>query len=231
MAYDTITVPEFDTASSLNLTDWLWLTQGTGTDRNKKTTLQQLKDLFYNELIVPLRVGFLEGYFKNDSPAVFGDRLLLLVGQVIDITGEYANLASAVYCGDADNATAPCFYKTSDAGGTTRSTSGTYMVMPDGRGLSWKGLGDAIINGRTKVGPVELGEVQEDQGQGHYHSPLAGAFGILVTAAVSGGGSAYYDCSGASTTGSPTTDGTNGPVRAGTNTRDSTIGTNWGIGY
>ena len=104
-------------------------------------------------------------YWKNDTPAALGDRVLLLQGQVI-LIATYPLLAAAVYCGDANNAAAPAFYKTSDAGGTTRSTAGTYLVLPDTRGLSLKGVGNATVNTRTKTGPAALGEVQEDQGQG-----------------------------------------------------------------
>jgi len=177
------------------------------------------------------RIGFLEGYFKNDTPAVWGDRLLLLVGQVITIAS-YSPLCDAIYCGDSNNATAPAFYKTSDAGGTTRSTSGTYMVLPDARGLSWKGVGDAIINGRTKFGPNELGELQEDRLQKHNHATATGgttqfwtldkdsptndiAFGTSDVNADAQYYTGYLGCVG----------------RSGSHTRDSSAGINWGIGY
>ena len=91
-------------------------------------------------------------YWKNDTPAALGDRVLLLQGQVI-LIATYPLLAAAVYCGDANNATAPAFYKTSDAGGTTRSTAGTYLVLPDTRGLSLKGVGD--VHGRFYGPPID----------------------------------------------------------------------------
>ena len=95
-------------------------------------------------------------YWKNGTPAANGDRVILLQGQVIEISS-YPLLAAAVYVGDAKNATAPAFYKTSDAGGTTRSTAGTYMVMPDTRAVSLKGVGDQTINTRVKKGPASVG--------------------------------------------------------------------------
>lgn len=61
-------------------------------------------------------------YWKNGTPATNGDRVILLQGQVIEIAN-YPLLAAAVYVGDANNPTAPAFYKTSDAGGVTRSTA------------------------------------------------------------------------------------------------------------
>jgi len=68
-----------------------------------------------------------------------GMRLLALEGQVIAISS-YAKLVENVYCGDANNLTAPAFYKTSDAAGTTRSIAGTYMVLPDARGYFIRGI-------------------------------------------------------------------------------------------
>jgi len=170
-------------------------------------------------------------YWKNDTPAALGDRVLLLQGQVI-LIATYPLLAAAVYCGDANNATAPAFYKTSDAGGTTRSTTGAYMVLPDTRGLSLKGVGDATVNGRTKTGPASLGEVQEDQIQGHWHNFLisngGGALGANITNASS---LDYGQYNLGAIVDSPITDGTNGTPRTGNATRDSSIGTNFGITY
>jgi hypothetical protein len=169
-------------------------------------------------------------YWKSGTPIANGDRVLLLQGQVILISS-YPLLAAAVYCGDANNATAPAFYKTSDAGGTTRSTSGTYLVLPDLRGLSLKNIGDATVNGRTKVGPVNLGEVQEDQEQGHYHNTANGTNqikfgpGSYVISNGTGAGQANI------TVTSQITDGTHDTPRIGYNTRDSTIGTNFAITY
>jgi hypothetical protein len=208
-----------------------------GTTANTSTA-EEIRDTIdtVDALSIPDRVGFLEGYFKNDTPAVWGDRLLLLVGQVVTISS-YQDLCDAVYCGDADNATAPCFYKTSDAGGTIRSTVGNYMVMPDGRGLTWEGLGNAIINGRTKTGPTELGEKQEDQIQGFrmQKTPAGEAVYHLNGGAplnyLQPGSSALHYMGAYSTTGGPITDGSHGTPRIGDNTRSSSAGINWGIGY
>jgi len=171
-------------------------------------------------------------YWKNDTPAALGDRVLLLQGQVI-LIATYPLLAAAVYCGDANNATAPAFYKTSDAGGTTRSTAGAYLVLPDTRGLSLKGVGNATVNARTKTGPAALGEKQEDAFQGHLHgisqrdvtwvNTLRGA--IVAN-------TQYPDGTNPTLLQFPiNSDGTNGTPRTGANTRDSTIGTNFGITY
>lgn len=185
-------------------------------------------------------------YWKNDTPAVHGDRLLLLQGQVI-LIATYPLLVAATYCGDPNNPTAPAFYKTSDAGGTIRNTAGTYFVLPDTRGLSLKNIGDATISGRTKTGPVELGEVQEDQIQGWQlgaEEDTTGARDYWGTALerdvnVGTGGAAANNTrskyattlQGDSKMLKAMNDGTNGDPRQGDMTRDATIGTNFGIVY
>jgi hypothetical protein len=198
--------------------------------------------------IIPARIDVLEKrmpagigfeYLKNGDPAVNGDRVLLRHGQVI-IIANYQDLVTACYVGDANNATAPCFYKTSDAGGTTRSTSGTYFVLPDTRGLSLKGVGNATINTRTKTGPTALGAKQEDQFHEHFHLVRAktgtGNTGATTApyatsqAANFLAGTADANLSGPRI-GIADTDGVNGTPRTGANTRDSSIGTNFGITY
>lgn len=166
-------------------------------------------------------------YWKNGTPAANGDRVLLLQGQVIAISG-YPELVAACYVGDPDNATAAAFYKTSDAGGTTRDTAGAYFVLPDTRGLSLKNIGDATISGRTKTGPAELGEVQEDQMQGHMHEAQYGNTGSNSSSYNISTPSGIYNTA---IFRNIVTDGTNGTPRTGLNTRDSTIGTNFGITY
>lgn len=161
-------------------------------------------------------------YWKNGTPAANGDRVLLLQGQVIQISS-YPLLAAAVYVGDANNATAPAFYKTSDAGGTTRSTSGTYMVMPDTRAVSLKGVGNQTINTRVKTGPARVGSIIEDTMQGFAINEY-----ILNTGSALSAGTDYRE---EYVTRYPIDDGTNGTPRTGKQTQDCTIGTNFGITY
>ena len=154
-------------------------------------------------------------YWKNGTPAANGDRVILLQGQVIEISS-YPLLAAAVYVGDANNGTAPAFYKTSDAGGTTRSTSGAYMVLPDTRAVSLKGVGNQTINTRVKTGPASVGSVIEDTFQGHRMSPPFGYFLVSNGTMRNQEGSEYWTSSEiALTTGDPVTDGTNGDPRTG----------------
>ena len=190
------------------------------------------------QILTAIGKGFAVGpglgvtYWKNGTPAANGDRVLLLQGQVIT-AASYPLLCAAVYVGDASNPTAPAFYYTSDAGGTTRSTaSKTYMVLPDTRAVSLKGAGNQTISARVKSGPA-FGAVEEDRTQGHRHSLYDAVAGGAVYVYSLGGGAGSR-----STTGSPglnildpITDGTNGTPRTGLTTRDCTLGTNYGITY
>jgi hypothetical protein len=172
-------------------------------------------------------------YWKNDTPAVHGDRVLLLQGQVITIA-DYAELVAATYIGDPNNADADYtgFFKTSDAGGTVRDTAGAYFVLPDTRGLSLKNIGDAVINTRTKTGPAKLTELQEDQLQGHYHEAYdASGGGALVSTGIQVTRTAITIPTTLRTVREAVTDGVNGTPRTGDATRDSVIGTNFGITY
>lgn len=171
-------------------------------------------------------------YWKNDTPAVWGDRVLLLQGQEIAIA-DYALLFAAVYCGDGANPTAPAFYATNGAGVRTLPGGGaTHFVLPDSRGLSLKNIGDATISGRTKTGPVNLGEMQEDQMQGHRHEDkghpnTAGSFGLPIEHQFR----STDPFANRTLIGDPITDTVNGTPRTGANTRDSSMGTNFGITY
>lgn len=186
-------------------------------------------------------------YWKDGTPAANGDRVLLLQGQVI-LIATYPLLAAACYIGDGNNADTDYtgFYKTSDAGGTTRSTSGTYMVLPDARGLSLKNIGDAVVNTRTKTGPVKLTELQEDQGQAWQLGAEEDATGARDYWGVTGprdlvdttqAGVNETTFKGATTVQGSSrilhakNDGTNGDPREGLNTRDSVLATNFGITY
>lgn len=97
-----------------------------------------------------------------------GLRILELTGQVI-LIANYADLVDAVYVGDANNATAAAFYKTSDAGGTTRSTSGTYMVLPSLQGYVLRGLDTAAAIDPDGAGRT-VGDTQLDAFQKHNHA-------------------------------------------------------------
>lgn len=102
-------------------------------------------------------------------------------------------------------------------------------VLQNRSGLVARGTGSQSINGRTKAGPTNPGNLQEDQFQGHRHRSNpnnANNLGDFTGGAnLSTGGGAYglY-----STTGNAdVSDGTNGTPRVGAETRVSAIGVTW----
>jgi hypothetical protein len=162
-------------------------------------------------------------------------RILQLTGQVITIA-TYQVLCDAVYCGDDINATADCFYKTSDVDGTIRSTTGAYMVFADARGLAivGEGLNAKIFaaNGSSYSGGSRTVRYLQDQLQGHWHTNRfygSGATGLRYTFdSVTGG--AGDDLTGVHTT-NAVTDGTHGTPRTGAYTRTPELGARICIRY
>lgn len=77
-------------------------------------------------------------------------------------------LAAAIYCGDANNATASWGYRCTNPASptTTRSISGTYIVLLDARGRFRRTLsgGSALDSGRT------LWSYQLDDNKAHTHN-------------------------------------------------------------
>lgn len=181
-------------------------------------------------------------YWKNGDPATNGDRVLLLQGQLI-LIASYTELVTACYVGDANNPTAPAFYKC-DVGGT-RNTAGLYFKLPDHRGVSPKGAGNQTINTRVKSGPA-FATVEEDQLQAFQVGATVDDTGARNYFGATGSRDTYQAISAnANHTGlfmrtdkqgsagmlKAVSDGTNGTPRAGLTTRDCTIGTNFGITY
>lgn len=69
----------------------------------------------------------------NDTPAVYGDRVLILAEQGV-LIASYPELDAATYVGDANNTTVASaggkFYRSSDAGGSTPNIAGPYLQLP-----------------------------------------------------------------------------------------------------
>ena len=80
----------------------------------------------------------------------------------------YSALATAIYCGDAANGTASWGYKatTNVSPSSNRSTSGTYIVLPNGAGEFLRGWdnGRGVDSGRT------LWSYQADELKTHTHN-------------------------------------------------------------
>ena len=103
-----------------------------------------------------------------------------LNGTVIPINSTSQNLVDAVYCGDANNATASFFYKCTDSANptTSRSTAGTFFVLEDTRGRfprAWVD-GGSIDVGRS------LWAMQDDAIRN-----IVGYFAAVQTATVTNG--------------------------------------------
>ena len=133
---------------------------------------------------------------------------------------EHANLAAALYVGDANNADADLVhgYKTTTGtGAETRSTTGTFIKIPDLRGEFIRGHAGAraaVDTGR------KMGSAQADDYKAHSHSVSKGAVGGTEGLAVGN----YYPY------GAETTTGTS-PVTGGTETRPRNIAMMYIIKY
>lgn len=88
-------------------------------------------------------------WYGDLDPAVIGMRVLLLEGQGI-LIANFQELATAVYVGDGNNATAPAFYKADDAAGTIRNIAGIYLILPDATDVYPTFVGETIKSGRIE---------------------------------------------------------------------------------
>jgi len=93
-------------------------------------------------------------------------RLLKLTGQSITVA-DYPALVSAVYIGDADNPSAPAFYR-HDINGV-RDVAGVEMRLPDLRGYFLRGLGGIDPEAISRVLP---GSSQAESIHQHSHDKL-----------------------------------------------------------
>lgn len=105
------------------------------------------------------------------DPGTTGHRCLLLQGQGI-LRVNYAALDAAVYVGDGNNAAVAAgggaYYRADDAAGTVPNIVGVYLIMPESRGVTVRGLDTAASidpDGASRF----LGDLQIDSFQGHIH--------------------------------------------------------------
>jgi hypothetical protein len=92
---------------------------------------EQLKKAFHNNRIIGELI-YLD--FEPTPLQLVKWRCLPVAGQIIEIS-QYQDLCNIKYCGDAANATADWWYKTSDPEGLIRDTAGSYMRVIDRRGV------------------------------------------------------------------------------------------------
>jgi hypothetical protein len=127
-------------------------------------------------------------YKKDDT---IGERLLYLNGSTV-LVSNYPDLVERSYCGDSYNATAEGFFRCNNSDGTGRSTSGTYLYLPDFRGYFIRCHG-GYYNG---VDPDNryIGSIQNDGIKDHEHdisNSYNGYFMNMDTASLSSGGTLY----------------------------------------
>ncbi len=183
--------------------------------------------------------------FLNTTPAVSGDRILLLQGQGI-VIANYTALDAATYVGDGNNATEAAgggkFYRSSDSGGATPNIAGPYLQLPEGRGYALRGLDLA-----ASVDPLGasrfLGDNQVDAFQGHrFYMGLGQSigqtmdiYGTTTNDVPSLAGQYPQNISGPPSeqpiTSLPKTDWVNGTPRIDSETRMSNLSIQFGITY
>lgn len=105
------------------------------------------------------------------DPGTTGHRSLLLQGQGI-LRVNYVDLDAAVYVGDGNNAAVAAgggaYYRADDAAGTVPNIVGVYLILPESRGVTVRGLDTAASidpDGASRF----LGDLQIDAFQGHIH--------------------------------------------------------------
>jgi hypothetical protein len=101
------------------------------------------------------------------DPSALGVRLLPLNGQGV-LVASYPDLLTYCYVGDPSNPTADVYYRADDAGGSSRNTSGIYLILPDMRGQFARGLdtsGTIDPDGASR----DIGSIQDDAVEKHNH--------------------------------------------------------------
>jgi hypothetical protein len=93
--------------------------------------------------------------------ALAQERYLPLTGAVLPIA-DYPGLCRRVYVGDERNATAPTFFKTSDASGAVRNINGLYLTTPNAIGIFLRGAGSQTVHVVWNDSTPNHGEHTED---------------------------------------------------------------------
>ena len=118
----------------------------------------------------------------NVDPATYGARYLLLNGQGV-LRANYPELDANVYVGDGNNAAVAAgggaYYHADDAAGTIPNTAGVYLILPESRGYTTRGL-DAAASVDPAGASRFLGDNQLDAFQthsilGNVYQPTGGA--------------------------------------------------------
>lgn len=123
---------------------------------------QQMDAAVAAAIVAAMPAGTEIAFGGVNAPAGF----LKLNGAVPPVSS-VPNLVAAVYCGDANNATASYYYRCTNASNPsgTRSTTGEFFVLKDARGRFGRALpdGSAINSGRS------MWSYEDDTLQDHRH--------------------------------------------------------------
>ena len=119
--------------------------------------------------------GMVHEWNLNVDPATIGFRGLNLNGQGV-LRALYTELDTNCYVGDANNAAAHAagagYYRADDAAGTIPNIAGVYLIIPESRGYTTRGL-DIAASVDPQGAARFLGDGQGDAGQ-----TLSGTMGI-----------------------------------------------------
>lgn len=118
--------------------------------------------------------------------------------------------------------------------GSTYATVTQSANIPDLRGMTLRGKNNGRSDGNQDPGGERaLGNFQNDQMQGHNHAVSGGAYQVYNDYTVAGGAfarvtwaQAYVNLLNPLTANTPTTDGINGSVRVGAETRMRNVAVN-----
>lgn len=132
--------------------------------------------------------GMVNQWHLDDDPSVTGHRCLFLNGQGI-LRANFTDLDDAVYVGDGNNAAVAAaggaYFRADNSDGTSPSTTGIYLILPETRGYVPRGL-DAAATVDPDGASRFLGDLQTDAVQLHQHGM------VLDTSAESGGLTAAF---------------------------------------
>jgi hypothetical protein len=123
--------------------------------------------------------GCVIAWMGDDAdPGTLGRRMIQLNGQGV-LVASYPELDAVTWVGVSYNATASSFYRADDAAGTIRNTTGAYLILPDLRGYTIRGL-DTAASVDPDGANRDIGMIQDWAIKMHEHYVVSHAGGEYV---------------------------------------------------
>jgi hypothetical protein len=123
--------------------------------------------------------GCVVAWMGDDAdPGTLGRRMIQLNGQGV-LVASYPELDAVTWVGIGNNPTASSFYRADDAAGTIRNVSGAYLILPDLRGYTIRGL-DTAASVDPDGASRDIGMVQDWSIKMHEHYVVSHAGGEYV---------------------------------------------------